>query len=121
MEIYSEIAKIKTNDDMEQAVKKLEFNFGEVPNEVINLMYVARVKNACADLDVKRVSIGLKNTTITFNSANNKLLEGLSKLMLENRLGCVLNLETLPIITIKNDTNLFITLENILFALKLLK
>ena len=41
--------------------------------------------------------------------------------MLENRLGCVLNLETLPIITIKNDANLFITLENILFALKLLK
>ena len=121
MEIYTEIAKIKTNEDMEQAVKKLEFNFGEVPNEVINLMFVARVKNACADLDVKRASIGLKNTTITFNSSNNKLLEGLSKVMLENRLNCVLNLETLPIITIKNDANLFITLENVLFVLKLLK
>ena len=118
MEIYSEIAKVKSQQEMAELIKKLEFNLGEVPNEVINLIYVAQIKNACANLDVKRVSVGVKNTVITFNSANENLLKALSELIGGSKLDCVLNFEKLPIITIKNGVSLFITLENVIFALK---
>lgn len=118
MEVYSEIAKVKTRQEMDELVKKLEFNFGEIPSEVVNLIYVAQIKNACANLDVKRVSVGVKDTKITFNQSNEKILKALSELMVNSKLDCVLNLETLPIITIKNEVSLFITLENIVFALK---
>ena len=118
MEIYSEIAKVKSKQEMAELIKKLEFNLGEVPNEVINLIYVAQIKNACANLDVKRVSVGVKNTVITFNSSNENLLKALSELIGGSKLDCVLNFEKLPIITIKNGVSLFITLENVIFALK---
>ena len=118
MEIYSEIAKVKTQQEMAELIKKLEFNLGEVPNEVVNLIYVAQIKNACANLDVKRVSVGVKNTVITFNSASENLLKALSELLGNSKLDCVLNFEKLPIITIKNGVSLFITLENVIFALK---
>lgn len=118
MEIYSEIAKVVTRQNMDDLVKKLEFNFGEVPQEVINLLYVAQIKNACVNLDVKRVSVSVRETKITFNLATESLLKALSELMVNSKLDYVLNLETLPIITIKNDANLFITLENVIFTLK---
>ena len=121
MEIYNEIAKVDSASAMEELIKKLEFNFGDVPNEVVNLMFIARIKNLCAGLDVKKVSIGLKSTSICFGSSSNNLLKAISDVISTNKFDCVLNLETLPIITIKNDSNLLVMLENILYILKLLK
>lgn len=120
MEIYTEIAKVSTLEEAGNLAKKLEFNFGEVPSEVINLMYIARIKNACADLDVKRISIGVHNTKFTFEEATPKILQSLTTVLSNNKYDAVLNLEKMPILTIKNDTNLFVCLENIVQILKLM-
>ncbi|MBR2467946.1 MAG: transcription-repair coupling factor [Clostridia bacterium] len=120
MEVYTEIAKVSSLEDAKNLAKKLEFNFGEVPSEVINLMYIARIKNACGELNIKRISIGVHQTTFTFEEATDKLLKNFSAVLADNKFDAVLNLEKLPILTIKNDSNLFISLENIVQILKLM-
>lgn len=121
MEIYSQISKVSTFDMANELAKKLEFSFGEVPNEVINLMYVARIKNACSGIDIKKISVGLKETIILFNQSTPQLLQSLALVLSKNSSDVVLNLENLPILTIKNDAKLFICLENIIQILKIIK
>ncbi len=120
MEIYNEISKIKTEHDEQELIKKLEFNFGEVPNEVKNLIFVAKIKNLCANLKIKRISVLLNSTKIYFADSNQKILEGISKVIANTKQEIVLNLEILPIITIKNDVKLLNTLNNLISVLKLL-
>lgn len=121
MEVYSQISKIDSYAKMDETVKKLQFNFGEVPKEVVNLMYVARIKNLCVGLDVRKISITLNSTNICFNSSSNELLKKLTAVLSDNKLDAVLNLESLPIITIKNQINLLQSLENLIYAINLIK
>ena len=119
IEIYSEIAKINSKQKADEFLSKLEFNFGEVPKEVENLVYVARIKNSCPSF-VKRVSITPNNSNIYFSYSNEEILKTLTQILANTKNQIVLNLENLPIITIKNDTKLFNTLENVENVLNLL-
>ena len=120
IEIYTEIAKLKSEEDIVEYTKKLEFNFGSVPQEVLNLMYVAVIKNSSVGLDIRRISICTKETSITFNSSTPKLLKALTNVIASNRYDVVLNLENLPIITINSDVNLLTNMRNIKELLKVL-
>ncbi len=120
MDVYSQISKVDSLEKATELVKKLEFTFGEVPNEVVNLIYVARIKNACGGLDIKRISVGLMDTSFMFNQSNPAILQALTAVLADNKFDAVLNLENLPILTIKNDVNLFICLENIIQILKIM-
>ena len=119
IEIYSEIAKINSKQKADEFLSKIEFNFGEVPKEVKNLVYVARIKNSCPSF-VKRVSITPNNSNIYFSYSNEEILKTLTQILANTKNQIVLNLENLPIITIKNDTKLFNTLENVENVLNLL-
>ncbi len=120
IEIYTEIAKLTSEEDVSKYIEKLEFNFGSVPSEVVNLMYVAVIKNACAGLDIRKISIGTKSTSITFNNSSPSLLNAITQVMSNSNYDMVLNLENLPIITINNDANLLINMKNIKNLLKVL-
>ena len=82
-------------------------------------MYVARIKNSCPSF-VKRVSITPNNSNIYFSYSNEEILKTLTQILANTKNQIVLNLENLPIITIKNDTKLFNTLENVENVLNLL-
>ncbi|HBP43858.1 MAG TPA: hypothetical protein DD621_04235, partial [Clostridiales bacterium] len=78
------------------------------------------IKNACAGLDIRKISIGTKSTSITFNNSSPSLLNAITQVMSNSNYDMVLNLENLPIITINNDANLLINMKNIKNLLKVL-
>ena len=125
MKIYNEIAKITNQSDIENFVKKIGSVYGEVPDELINLCYVALIKNNAKFLPVKKINLKLKEfkiefliqATALFNNFDNKIYKKFSK-------NIVINLSDLPIITINNFIglkNAFQIIINFIFYLKSIK
>ncbi|MBQ3494422.1 MAG: transcription-repair coupling factor [Clostridia bacterium] len=110
IKIYSQISEVKTADDIKILSNQIEQAFGDLPNVVLNLMIVARIKNLCQAVGVKRVFVNQDTSKLYFYDIS--IFEKLPKNMEVAGAELVLKTEDVPIISIeKANINLKSRLE----------
>ncbi len=67
MELYYRIANIEQGSQLEDMFFELKDRFGELPEEVINLLETVRVKILCKSAFVERIDASEKGMTISFH------------------------------------------------------
>ncbi|MGN1208228.1 MAG: TRCF domain-containing protein, partial [Christensenellales bacterium] len=99
--VYEQISNLKTFDEEASFESMLEKKFGEIPNSVKNLCFVAVLKNVFLTFFAKRIVIGSENSFVEFYDKsgvdNEKVLNILSK----NKRVLSLKFKSLPIIEFK--------------------
>ncbi len=90
---YSQISKLSSLEQMASLSEKFNESYGEVPQELLRLMYVAVIKNLTKTLGVKKVSIGMSEVKIKFVNSNEKTLKIASQICNNKILKANLNLE----------------------------
>ncbi len=76
--LYRRLSGLHTQEEIESFAAELVDRFGELPEEVIHLLEVLRVKQYCKRAGIERIDVGPKGAIITFRnnafSAPEKLL-----------------------------------------------
>lgn len=100
MSVYVKISKVKTMDDYVKLYKQLEDGFGDVPNELRDLIKISLIKNLAQDMGATKVVIGRDECRIVFDK-----VETVKDYMdaINNTQGVVLEVENMPIIVVKSD------------------
>ncbi|MBL6665095.1 MAG: transcription-repair coupling factor [Rickettsiales bacterium] len=70
MSFYKKIAAIKTTQDQDSILEEMTDRFGKVPDEVNNLMEVAKLKSQCQKLNIQKLEATKTGILIEFK--NNK-------------------------------------------------
>lgn len=60
MDCYKQIAEIRSVDDYKRVLRSIEENYGEMPDEVLNLLIIAVLKSYASAFNVKKITV---NTT----------------------------------------------------------
>ncbi|MCI8654537.1 MAG: transcription-repair coupling factor [Clostridia bacterium] len=68
IEIYQDIALCRTEDDIQNVIDELIDRFGNMPNELENLIEVARIKELCKQKFISKVSSKKGFVVFTFES-----------------------------------------------------
>lgn len=80
IEIYQNIALCANEDDITNVIDEIIDRYGKLPNEIENLIEVARIKNLAKDLGI--IKISEKNDAVIFKYANGKFnIENVNKLV----------------------------------------
>ncbi|HKM28292.1 MAG TPA: transcription-repair coupling factor, partial [Anaerovoracaceae bacterium] len=70
LQMYKKIAGIKTEEDEDEIVDELMDRFGDVPNDVLNLLKISRIRTLAEELSVSRVSEQQGKVMINFDKEN---------------------------------------------------
>ena len=70
IEIYQNIAIAKTEDDISEVVDEVTDRYGNMPDELENLLDIARIKNLCKEKNI--VKVIQKNNNVLFYFDNSK-------------------------------------------------
>ncbi len=95
---YSEISEISSEDELLNLKSELKEGYGELPEEVENILEIALLKNLCQNEDVKRVLINSQTCKLYLYKKDEIMSERLAKLIEENKDVAVLKFEDVPII-----------------------
>ncbi len=68
--MYSRIAKLKTNEELEAIAVEMIDRFGNLPEEVNNFLEIIKIKQQCIQAGIAKIDAGPKGVVITFH--NNK-------------------------------------------------
>lgn len=68
---YQRISASASHDELYMIKKELEDQFGRVPPEALNLLYVVGIKNRCRTLSINKVESGPKGTLLYFVAPSN--------------------------------------------------
>ena len=104
--VYEQISKLKTIDEKQKLEKFLNEKFGEIPNEISNLMLIALLKNLLVEINAKRFVLNSTKTFIEFYDKNDLLNEKVSKIAVKNKRELSIKLSPLPIIEININKNI---------------
>lgn len=63
---YKALADIRNTDDMDKIEAELTDQFGEIPEQTLNLMGLMLIRSQCKTLGVRDISSGLKNISLVF-------------------------------------------------------
>ena len=66
MDCYKQIAEIKSEQDEQRVITSMRENYGEIPQETINLIRIARLKEYCSYFGVVKAEIGKKSSRLVF-------------------------------------------------------
>ena len=70
IEIYQNIALCRTEEDIQNVIDEIIDRYGSIPNEIMNLIEVARIKELARNLGI--IKISEKQSGIVFLYENNK-------------------------------------------------
>ncbi len=68
MDCYKQIAEIRTVADYKRICTSLEETYGEMPEEVLNLLIIAVLKSYACKFNVTKIAVSQSNAQITFSS-----------------------------------------------------
>lgn len=102
IDFYTKVSKLKTLEELEKMIINTKNMFGEVPKSVVQLCYVGYIKNLAQSLFVKQINLDEFGCKVIFYSEVLGLTFFKEYLSKEN-VNFVLNLEKLPIITLKKQ------------------
>ncbi len=102
IDFYTKVSKLKTFEEVEKMVNDTKNMFGEVPKSVIQLCYVGFIKNLAQSLFVKQIKLDEFGCKVNFY---NEVLDMpfFKDYLSKENINFVLNLENLPIITLKKQ------------------
>jgi transcription-repair coupling factor (superfamily II helicase) len=63
---YKALSEIKSQEDLDNIESELRDQFGQLPEQVVNLMGLMLIRRQCKNLGVRDVSAGLKNISLIF-------------------------------------------------------
>lgn len=110
---YMKISKLADLQGLTELYKELEEGFGDVPNEVVDLMKISLIKNLAQKLGATKVVLRKDECKIVFER-----LDDLKDLMDDIKLadGVVLEMENMPIMVVKaeNGENIMDKTQNFL-------
>ncbi len=70
IEVYQNIALCKTEDDIQNVIDEIIDRFGNMPNELENLLEITRIKQLCEEKNI--IKVAQKNTNVVFTFNNKK-------------------------------------------------
>ena len=74
IEIYQDIAGAKTEEDVQNIIDEIIDRYGEMPEEVYNLLEIARIKNLCRKANVTKLQQKQNDVVIYFKSLSDEAL-----------------------------------------------
>lgn len=57
IEIYQKIAAIRKNSELDEMLQELEDRFGKPPQQVLNLLTVAKIRNYARDIGIEKINL----------------------------------------------------------------
>lgn len=81
MSFYKKIALIKNNDDQEALCNEMNDRFGKIPQEVNNLIEIAKIKHQCYLINITSITTGQNTILIAFKDNKFKNPDKLLKLV----------------------------------------
>lgn len=63
---YKALSEIKSQEDLDQIENELRDQFGQLPEQVVNLMGLMLIRRQCKNLGVRDISAGLKTISLIF-------------------------------------------------------
>ncbi len=70
MSFYKKIANVENEEDQEKLISEMTDRFGKLPEEIINLIEVAKLKSICREVGVEKLEANSQGILISFK--NNK-------------------------------------------------
>ena len=74
IEIYQDIAGAKTEEDIQNIIDEIIDRYGEMPEEVYNLLEIARIKNLCRKANVTKLQQKQNDVVIYFKTLSDEAL-----------------------------------------------
>ena len=74
IEIYQDIAGAKTEEDIQNIIDEIIDRYGEMPEEVYNLLEIARIKNSCRKANVTKLQQKQNDVVIYFKTLSDEAL-----------------------------------------------
>ncbi|MEC8664634.1 MAG: transcription-repair coupling factor, partial [Pseudomonadota bacterium] len=81
MSLYRRISELENADEIESFAAELIDRFGEIPEEVDNLIDIVRIKQLCRRAGVSQIDAGPKGAVVTFHDNNPPNVDGLMRWM----------------------------------------
>lgn len=75
IEVYQNIALCRTEEDIENVIDDIIDRFGTLPEEVNNLIEIARIKNLCRKQNIIKISNKGSTIVITFEQNNPNIVD----------------------------------------------
>ena len=70
IEIYQDIALCKNEEDIQNVIDEMIDRFGNIPNQIENLINISRIKMLCKKLEISRVQSRRDGIVFTFDNPN---------------------------------------------------
>ena len=70
IEIYQDIALCKNEEDIQNVIDEMIDRFGNIPNQIENLINISRLKMLCKKLEISRVQSRRDGIVFTFDNPN---------------------------------------------------
>lgn len=98
IKLYTNISGISSQEEKENLIQTTSEAFGELPQEIENLINIALIKNIAQMHDVKAVAINKEKCTLTLYKKEEIIDEFLARKLEKHKGKAVLKFEILPII-----------------------
>ncbi|MBQ7307948.1 MAG: transcription-repair coupling factor [Clostridia bacterium] len=105
--LYNTISMVDSTHEMDSLVQKIIEMYGDIPDEVKNLIKIALIQNYSTKLQIKQVMVNKYKTSFVFYDKNDMLKENISSAIKTLNAKVVYNLTNTPIIDfVLSETNL---------------
>ncbi len=68
IEVYQNIALCENDEDIKNIEENIEDRFGKIPNEVLNLLEIAKIKVMCKNQGITKIAQKQNNIVFNFNT-----------------------------------------------------
>lgn len=103
MDCYKQIAEIASEADERRIIDGLKSNYGALPEEVENLILIAKLKNLCRNFEIIKAEITRDKCGFTMKNLNSLNDEGIMNLIDEFKQSVTLTFLENPYVVIKRD------------------
>jgi transcription-repair coupling factor (superfamily II helicase) len=85
MNFYKKIARVESTEDQEILITEMTDRFGKIPEEILNLMEVARLKFACKKVGIEKLEVAAEGIFISFKDNKFAAPEDLMQLIFSSK------------------------------------
>ena len=115
IEVYQDIASAKSEEDVQNIIDEIIDRYGEMPEEVYNLLEIARIKNLCRKANVSKLQQKQKDVVIFFKTLSD---ENLRDIILKYKTKVKFSPGEKSYVTLKIEKNVIKELKEFLDCIK---
>ena len=118
LDCYKQIAEIRSVDDYKRVCRSIEDNYGEMPDEVLNLLVIAVLKSYAQKFNVKKITVSKESNNFELPSVNSLESKGLSAALERWRGEVTLSMARAPLVVFREGLSPIKTMLNMTKFLK---